>query len=137
MRRMAADGRTVLISSHLMGELEGTADHLIVVGRGRLVADTSVAELLARASGDRVEVRTTHRPEAMALLARAGATVAAVDHETLTVTGLGGERVAALMTEAGLPFAELRRHRATLEAAYMDLTRDSVQFGVPSVEGAR
>jgi ABC-2 type transport system ATP-binding protein len=137
MRRMAADGRTVLISSHLMGELEDTADHLIVVGRGRLIADTSVAELLSHASGDRVEVRTTHRPEAMALLARAGATVAAVDHETLTVTGLGGERVAALMTEAGLPFAELRRHRATLEAAYMDLTRDSVQFGVPSVEAAR
>jgi ABC-2 type transport system ATP-binding protein len=137
MRRMAADGRTVLISSHLMGELEGTADHLIVVGRGRLIADTSVAELLSRASGDRVEVRTTHRPEAMALLARAGATVAAVDHETLTVTGLGGEQVAALMTEAGLPFAELRRHRATLEAAYMDLTRDSVQFGVPTVEGVR
>jgi ABC-2 type transport system ATP-binding protein len=132
LRRLAADGRTVLVSSHLMGELEDTADHLVIVGRGRLVADTTVADLLARASGDRVDVRTVHRPEAMTVLANAGATVTVSDHETLTVTGMPGEHVAALMNEAGLPFSELRRHRATLEEAYMDLTRDAVQFAAPS-----
>jgi ABC-2 type transport system ATP-binding protein len=132
LRRLAAEGRVVLVSSHLMGELEGTADHLLVLGRGRLVADTSVADLLATVSGDQVQVRTAHRPEAMAVLANAGATVAATDHDTLIVSGLPGERVAALLTDARLPFGELRRHRATLEEAYMDLTRGSVEFVAPA-----
>src|SRR5215475_13045526 len=83
LRTLAAEGRTVLVSSHLMSELEGTAEHLVVIGRGRLVADTSVAELLAAASKDRVEVQTSQRAEAMALLANAGATVAATDRETV------------------------------------------------------
>jgi ABC-2 type transport system ATP-binding protein len=137
LRTLAGQGRAVFVSSHLMGELEGTADHLVVVGRGRLVADTSVEKLLAAASGDRVELRTSRRAEAMAALANAGATVASGDAETLTVTGLPGERVAALLGEAGLPFSELRRHRATLEEAYMELTRDAVEFagGFGSVAG--
>jgi ABC-2 type transport system ATP-binding protein len=124
LRSLAAEGRAVLVSSHLMGELEGSADHLVVIGRGRLLADVAVRELLATASGDRVLVRTAGRSEAMAVLAAAGATVAATERDSLTVSGLPAERIAALLTEHGLPFSELTSHRATLEEAYMELTRE-------------
>jgi ABC-2 type transport system ATP-binding protein len=130
LRSLAADGRVVFVSSHLMSELEDTADHLIVIGRGRVITDASVDKLIAAASGDRVDVRTSRRTDAMTLLANAGATVAASDHEFLTVNGLTGERIAALLTEGGLPFSELRQHRASLEEAYMELTRDAVEFNV-------
>jgi ABC-2 type transport system ATP-binding protein len=129
LRGLAADGRVVLVSSHLMSELEDTADHLVVVGRGRLVADTPVGDLVAAASGGRVEVRTPARTEAMTVLANAGATVAATGADALTVQGLSGERVAASLTAAAVPFSELRPHRASLEEAYMELTRESVEFG--------
>jgi len=128
LRSLAAEGRVVLVSSHLMGELEDTADHLIVIGRGRLVADTSMAKLLAAASKARVEVVTAQRTEATTVLANAGATVIVAGADTVTVDGLPGDRVAALLTEAAIPFAELRRHRATLEEAYMDLTRGVIEF---------
>jgi ABC-2 type transport system ATP-binding protein len=128
LRSLAADGRVVLVSSHLMGELEDTADHLIVIGRGRLVADTSMAKLLAAASKARVEVVTAQRTEATTILANAGATVTVAGADTVTVDGLPGDRVAALLTEAAIPFSELRRHRATLEEAYMDLTRGVIEF---------
>jgi ABC-2 type transport system ATP-binding protein len=129
LRGLAADGRVVLVSSHLMSELEDTADHLVVVGRGRLVADIPVGDLVAAASGGRVEVRTPARTEAMTVLANAGATVAATGADALTVQGLSGERVAASLTAAAVPFSELRPHRASLEEAYMELTRESVEFG--------
>ncbi len=112
-----------------MSELEETADHLVVIGRGRMVADTSVADLVAGASGTRVLLRTSQRTDAMTLLAQAGATVAAIDHDAVTVDGLPGERVAALLGAANVPFSELGAHRATLEEAYMELTRDAVEFG--------
>jgi ABC-2 type transport system ATP-binding protein len=128
LRSLAAEGRTVFVSSHLMGELQDSADHLVVIGRGRLIADTGVPELLAAASGDRVVLRTARRSEAMTLLARAGATVAAIDREALTVTGLPAERVVALLTGGGVPFSEVAQHRASLEEAYMELTRDAVDF---------
>ena len=121
LRSLAAEGRAVLVSSHLMGELEGSADHLVVIGRGRLVADVAVRDLLAAASGDRVCVRTERRSEAMAVLAGAGATVAAGDRAALTVSGLPAERIAVLLGEHGVPFSELSAHRATLEEAYMEL----------------
>ena len=127
-RRLAAEGRTVFVASHLMGELEGTASHLIVIGRGRRIADAAVADLLDAASGERLEIRTARRTEVMTMLANAGAVVAATGPDALTVAGLGGERVARLLGDAGLEFAELRRHRATLEEAYMELTRDAVTF---------
>jgi ABC-2 type transport system ATP-binding protein len=133
LRSLAAEGRVIFVSSHLMSELEDTADHLLVVGRGRLIADTSVEKLRAAASGDRVDVRTSRRTDAMTLLANAGATVAAIDHELLTVHGLSGERIAGLLTGAGVPFSELRQHRASLEEAYMEITRDAVEFNVPTV----
>jgi len=134
LRSLAAEGRAVLVSSHLMGELEDSAEHLVVIGHGRLVADTTVRDLVAAASGDRVSLRTSNRSQAMAVLANAGATVAATDHELLTVSGLPAERVAALLSASGLPFSEVGAHRASLEEAYMELTRDATQFTSHPVE---
>jgi ABC-2 type transport system ATP-binding protein len=128
LRSLAAEGRAVLVSSHLMGELEGSADHLIVIGRGRLIADTTVRELLAAASADRVELRTSDRTAAMTVLANAGATVAATDHDRVTVTGVPPEQIVKLLNQHDLPFSEVAAHRASLEEAYMDLTRDAVEF---------
>jgi ABC-2 type transport system ATP-binding protein len=128
LRSLAAQGRAVLVSSHLMGELQDTADHLVVAGRGRVVADASVADLIAAASADRVTVRTPARDEAMAVLARAGAEVAAAARDIITVSGLTSERVANLLARNAVPFSELSAHRASLEEAYMELTRDAVEF---------
>jgi ABC-2 type transport system ATP-binding protein len=128
LRSLAAEGRAVLVSSHLMSELQDTAHHLVVVGRGKVIADTSVAELIAAASGDRVTVRTTARTEAMTVLTHAGATVAATGADTLTVSGLTAQRVVTLLGDGAVPFSEVSAHRATLEEAYMELTRDAVEF---------
>jgi len=128
LRALAAEGRAVLVSSHLMSELEDSATHLVVIGRGRLVADTSVAELIGAASEGRVSLRTAARSQAATVLASAGATVAVTGSETLTVSGLASERVVSLLTEATIPFSEVSSHRATLEEAYMELTRDQVEF---------
>jgi ABC-2 type transport system ATP-binding protein len=128
LRALAAEGRAVLVSSHLMSELQDTAGQLVVVGRGKVIADTSVRELLAAASGDRVSLRTTARSEAMTVLAHAGATVAATDRDTLTISGLPAERVVVLLGESAVPFSEVSAHHASLEEAYMELTRDAVEF---------
>jgi ABC-2 type transport system ATP-binding protein len=133
LRGLAAEGRVVLVSSHLMSELEGMADHLVVIGRGRLVVDSTVSDLVAAASGGRVDVRTTHRTDAMTVLANAGATVAVTGADALTVTDLAAGDIAAALSAAGLPFSELSPHRATLEEAYMELTRDAIEFGVAEV----
>jgi ABC-2 type transport system ATP-binding protein len=131
LRSLAAEGRAVLVSSHLMRELEGGADHLVVIGRGRLVADTSVRDLLAAASGDRVVLRTAMGQRAMTVLAGAGATVAASDRDAVTVSGLPAERVVAALNAHGVPFSEVAPYRATLEEAYLELTRDAVEFAAP------
>jgi ABC-2 type transport system ATP-binding protein len=128
LRSLAAEGRAVLVSSHLMSELEGAATHLVVIGRGRLVADTSVAELIAQASAGLVTLRTNARAEATTVLASAGAIVATIDTDTLTVSGLGTEEIIRRLTENNVPFSEVSAHRASLEQAYMDLTRDSVEY---------
>jgi ABC-2 type transport system ATP-binding protein len=128
LRSLAAQGRAVLVSSHLMSELQDTADHLVVVGRGQVIADTSVANLIAAASGDKVLLRTAARTEAMTVLAHAGATVAVTGPDTVTVSGLAAEKIVALLTDSAIPFSEVSAHRATLEEAYMDLTRDAVEF---------
>jgi ABC-2 type transport system ATP-binding protein len=127
LRSLAAQGRAVLVSSHLMSEMQDTADHLVVVGRGKVVADTSVADLLAAASDGRITLRTT-APSAAAVLAHAGATVTATSPDTLTVSGLAAETVVALLSEHAVPFSEVSAHHATLEQAYLELTRDAVEF---------
>jgi ABC-2 type transport system ATP-binding protein len=128
LRSLAAGGRAVLVSSHLMSELQGTADHLVVVGRGRAIADTSISELIAATSGDRVRLRTTARPEAATVLERAGATVTPATPDTLTVSGLAAEQIVALLGRSAVPFSEVSAHRATLEEAYLELTRDQVEY---------
>jgi len=133
LRSLAAQGRAVLVSSHLMSELEtllteSGADHLVVVGRGRVIADTSVTDLIAAASGNRITLRTTAPAEAMAALASAGAEVAAAGSGVLTISNLSSERTVATLTSHAIPFSEVSAHRATLEQAYMDLTRESVEY---------
>jgi ABC-2 type transport system ATP-binding protein len=128
LRSLAAEGRAVLVSSHLMSELQDSADHLVVVGRGLVIADASVAELIATASADRVTVRTAARDRAMTALARAGAEVAATGPDVLTISGLSSERIVALLAGQAIPFAEVSAHRASLEEAYMELTRDAVEY---------
>jgi ABC-2 type transport system ATP-binding protein len=127
LRALAAQGRAVLVSSHLMSELEDTADHLVVVGRGRVIADRGVSDLIAAASGDQVLVRTSASAAAVAALAAAGARVAATA-SGLTIANLSPERVVAALSAANVPFSEVGARRATLEEAYLDLTRDSVEF---------
>jgi ABC-2 type transport system ATP-binding protein len=128
LRSLAGQGRAVLVSSHLMSELQDTADHLIIVGRGRVIADTSMADLLSAASGDRVILRTTAPGEATAALERAGAAVTAAGSGTLSISRLAPQRVVAVLGAGGVPFFEVSAHRATLEEAYMELTRDAVEF---------
>jgi ABC-2 type transport system ATP-binding protein len=127
LRSLAAEGRAVLVSSHLMSELQEFADHVVVVGRGRVIADTSVAALLAHAAGGRVTLRTT-AAAASAVLAEAGASVTATGPDTWSVSGLAAETVVALLSRHGVPFSEVSGHRATLEEAYLELTRDAVEF---------
>jgi len=128
LRALAAEGRAVLVSSHLMGELQDTADHLVVAGRGKVLADASVADLIAAASGGRVRLRTAAPAAAAAVLEGAGATVAAAGHGELAVSGLAAARVVALLGEAAVPFSEVAAHRVSLEEAYLELTRDAVEF---------
>jgi ABC-2 type transport system ATP-binding protein len=128
LRSLAAEGRAVMVSSHLMGELQDTADHVIVVGRGRVIADASVTELIARVSGGQVLVRTTMLDRAMRVLNGAGAQVAATGPNTLAVTGARPDQVTTLLSRNAVHFSEVSAHRATLEDAYMDLTRDAVEF---------
>ncbi len=135
LRALAAEGRAVLVSSHLMSELQDTADHLVVVGRGRVIADTSVKDLIAAASGDRVQLRTTARSDAVTVLAHAGGRVAMTGPDLLIVSGLPAERVVAALTDSRVPFAEVSAHRATLEEAYMELTKDAVEFSAAPAAG--
>ena len=128
LRSLAAEGRALLVSSHLMSELQDAATHLVVIGRGRLVADTSVAELIAAASDGRVNLRTLARSQAASVLASAGATVAVTGPDTLAIAGLASERVVALLSESATPFSEVSAHQATLEEAYMELTRNQVDY---------
>ncbi len=138
LKTLAVQGRALLVSSHLMSELQDTADHLVIVGRGRVIADTSTAGLLAAASGDRVMLRTTAAGQAATVLQRAGATVTTGGDGGLTVSGLAAERIVALLAGQAVPFSEVSAHRASLEEAYLELTRDAVEYRAePAAEAAR
>ena len=123
LRQFAAEGRTVLMSSHLMNELEGTADQLIVIGKGRLLADVSVAELIATASGDRVEIKTPDATIAMTVLANAGATVISNGGDRVGVQGMPAVRVSEVLVSQQVRLEELMSSRVTLEEAYFQITR--------------
>jgi ABC-2 type transport system ATP-binding protein len=137
LRSLAAAGRAVLVSSHLMSELEDTADHLVIVGRGKVIADTSVAGLLAAASGDRALLRTTDADRAATVLEHAGASVTVTGAGLLTVTGLDTGQISALLAGQAVPFSELSAHRATLEEAYLGLTQDAVEYRAEPAAGVR
>jgi ABC-2 type transport system ATP-binding protein len=136
LRALAAQGRAVLVSSHLMSELQDTADHVVVAGRGKVIADASVAELLATASGGRITVRSS-TPNAAAVLAAAGGSVTPAGDGVLTVAGLPAETIASLLNRHGVRFSELAAHRATLEDAYLELTRDAVDYRAATPGEAR
>ncbi|MEU7857322.1 ATP-binding cassette domain-containing protein [Nonomuraea sp. NPDC049141] len=126
--RLAADGRTVLVSSHLMSEMAMTAQHLVIIGRGRLLADTSTTELIARSGVDRVRVRSPQATELRDLLVRQGAAVTTDEPGTLLIGGLPVETISALARGHDLALHELSPRRASLEQAYMRLTRDAMEF---------
>jgi len=132
LKSLAAEGRTVFVSSHLMSEMSLTADHLIVIGRGRLIADTSVAEFVAGASKKLVHVRTPQPQGLQEALAGLGASVANVDGY-VEVTGLTAEEVGEAAAANGIVLHELTPHQASLEEAFMDLTREELEF---ATEGA-
>ncbi|MGH3262437.1 MAG: AAA family ATPase, partial [Trebonia sp.] len=128
LRSLAAEGRAVLVSSHLMGELQDMADQVVVVGRGRVLVDASVEELIARVSGDEVQLRTSSPAEATSALERSGAVVTLTGRGTLTVTGMGAERVVEELNRAGVAFSEVTSQRASLEDVYFELTGGEAEF---------
>ncbi|MDL4813942.1 ABC transporter ATP-binding protein [Actinomadura opuntiae] len=128
MRALAAEGRTVLISSHLMSEMELTADRLIVIGRGRLIADTSVRELADRFARG-VLVRSPRPEELTGVLVAAGGTVEAGRGGALSVTGLDVAEIGDRAAARGIPLYEVTPRSASLEEAYMELTAGSAEFG--------
>jgi ABC-2 type transport system ATP-binding protein len=129
MKSLAAEGRTVFVSSHLMSEMENTADHLLVIGRGKLIADCTVGEFIARNSVQAVRVRTP-QPEALATLVTAagGSAVAAADGDAIVVRGLYAEQVGDLAFDNAVRLHELAPAQASLEEAFMELTSSSVEF---------
>jgi ABC-2 type transport system ATP-binding protein len=123
LRQFAAEGRTVLMSSHLMNELEGTADQVIVIGKGRLLADVSVAELIATASDGRVGIKTPDAIMAMTVLANAGATAISNGGDRVAVQGMPAARVSEVLVSHQVRLEELTSSRVTLEEAYFQITR--------------
>ena len=136
LRELAGQGRAVFVSSHLMAELQDMADHLVVIGHGRLVADTSLAELLAATSRGLVRLRTSVPVQATTVLRDAGATVVPTGADMLSVSGLASQRVVELLGRHGVAFAEVSVQRATLEEAYMELTSETVEFRPATGAGA-
>ncbi|MFB9682195.1 ABC transporter ATP-binding protein [Streptosporangium vulgare] len=136
-RRLAGEGRTVLVSSHLMSEMEHTADRLIVIGRGELIAAESLTEFAARGTGASVTVRTPDPAELAAVLAHAGAHVRQDEGAGLTVTGLSAARIGELAYERRILLYELAPRAASLEQAFMELTAESADYRATSPAGDR
>lgn len=125
---LAGQGRTVFLSSHLMSEMALTADHIIVVGRGRILADAPVADVVAGASGSKVRVRSPRADQLEDLLRRAGAAVTATEPGLLEVSGSTAEQIGDTAAAAGLPLHELTPVGSSLEDAYLQLTADEVEY---------
>jgi ABC-2 type transport system ATP-binding protein len=128
LKKLAADGHTVFVSSHLMSEMAQTASRLVVIGRGRLIADTTVAEFVARASTSIVTVRTPDAPRLRELLLAPDVTVTLEDPGVLQVDGLTAQHIGTIAWQAHLPVYELTSQQASLEQAFMELTSDSVEY---------
>ncbi|MFC4222525.1 ABC transporter ATP-binding protein [Lysinibacter cavernae] len=135
VRGLAAQGKTVLLSSHLMSEMAQTADHIIVLGRGRIIADAPVDQLVGSATATTVRVRTPHIPQLQAVLAGAGVTVSNSEPQLLDVTGLPIERVGELAASVGVVLFELRTMTGSLEDAYLNLTREDVEYQTDAAAG--
>jgi ABC-2 type transport system ATP-binding protein len=128
MKALAAEGRTVFVSSHLMSEMEHTADHLIVVGRGKLIADTPMGEFIGRSSGATVRVRTPSPDQLVLAIAAESGTASTSTDGSVQVTGLTADKVGDIAFEKGIRLHELATVRASLEEAFMELTGDSVEY---------
>jgi ABC-2 type transport system ATP-binding protein len=127
-RHLASEGRTVFLSSHLMSEMSQTADHLIVLGRGRVIADAPTAEIVARSTGGAVTVRTPQAASLAPVLTAEGATVSPAEDGSLLVTGLAAPRIGELAAAGGVVLHELTPVAGSLEQAYMELTQGEVEY---------
>jgi ABC-2 type transport system ATP-binding protein len=128
LQSLAAEGRTVFVSSHLMSEMALAATRLIVVGKGRLIADTTVDEFVRSASGDLVHVRSPESARLTEVLTASGANVAASGLDTLNVNGWTAQRIGEAAFAANIPIFELTPRQVSLEDAFMDITRDAVEY---------
>ena len=128
LKSLAADGHTVFVSSHLMSEMALTADHVIVVGRGRLMADMPMSELIAQASSNAVVVRSRQAGALAEGLVAADVTVSHIDHETLEVTGLTAAQIGDRARDFDISLSLLAPKQASLEEAFMEMTRDEVEY---------
>jgi ABC-2 type transport system ATP-binding protein len=134
IRHLAAEGRTVLVSSHLMSEMEDTADHLVVIGRGRLVADAPIGEVIAGSSHTVVRVRTPAAGELVRLLAPIAGSVHQEPGDRLLVSGLGTEEIGNVAYTAGIRLHELALQSASLEEAYLELSQHHLEYGTSQLE---
>ena len=128
VRSLATEGRTVFLSSHLMSEMAVTADHLIVLGRGSIIADAPIAEILAAATGTSVKLRSPQAPALATALAAPGVTITSTAADSLTIAGLTAAEVGEAAARAGLVLHELTPGSASLEQAYMQLTENDVEY---------
>jgi ABC-2 type transport system ATP-binding protein len=131
LKQLAAEGRTVFVSSHLMSEMALTAEHLIVIGRGTLIADTSVEEFVGRASTGQVKVRSPQAARLGELLAGPDVTVGNVQEGTLLVRGMISDQIGQIASDNGITLFELASQQASLEDAFMELTGNSVEYRAP------
>jgi ABC-2 type transport system ATP-binding protein len=132
LKELAAEGRTVFVSSHLMSEMALTAEHLIVIGRGKLIADTSVTEFIEQASTGRVKVRSPQATRLGELLAGPDVTVGNIEEGTLLVSGLISDQIGQIASDNGITLFELASQQASLEEAFMELTGNSVEYRAPA-----
>jgi ABC-2 type transport system ATP-binding protein len=131
LKSLAAEGRTVFVSSHLMSEMAQTAEHLIVIGRGRLIADTTVEEFIQRASSNTVKVRSPQASKLRDLLIGPDVAIASSEAGILEVTGLSSDQIGQTAADHGVTLYELAPQQASLEEAFMELTSDSVEYRAP------
>lgn len=137
LRQLGGEGRAVLVSSHLMAELEDIADQVIVLGRGRVLADATVGELIGRASGDEVQVRSAKPADALRALTAAGATATITGVAAVTVSGQPAERVVSILGAAGVAVSDIVTQRASLEDVYLSLTGAETEYRATTGQARR